>query len=98
MSLPYPFQTGQVFHPTASASFMDPLVVNKLRNGALLLGTLGSTQIHSCFCKSLIVSGFGKEGWLWGGNSQASATETEPELRIRRDGGTETEGRRTGRW
>lgn len=31
------------------------------------MGALGSTQIHPCFCKSLIVSSFGKEGWLWGG-------------------------------
>ena len=33
----------------------------------MFLGTLRGTQIHSCFCKSLIASGFGKEGWLWGG-------------------------------
>lgn len=58
------------------------------------MGTLRGTQIHPCFYKSLIASGSGKEGWLWGGNSQASATE--PELRIRRDGGTETDGRGWG--
>ena len=69
------------------------------------MGTLRGTQIHLCFCKSLIASGSGKEGWLWGGNFQASATETEtePEPRKRRDGRprdgvTETEGQRTGRW
>ena len=67
------------------------------------MGTSQDTQIHPCFCKSLIVSDSGKEGWLWGGNSQPSATETEPEPRRRRDGRprdgvTETEGQRTGRW
>ncbi|OUO36852.1 hypothetical protein B5F83_07385 [Muribaculum sp. An289] len=51
----------------------------------------------------MIASGSGKEGWLWGGNFQASATETETEPRKRRDGRprdgvTETEGQRTGRW
>ena len=50
------------------------------------MGTSQDTQIHPCFCKSLIVSDSGKEGWLWGGNSQPSATETEPEPRRRRDG------------
>ena len=30
------------------------------------MGASEGTQIHPCFCKSLIVSGSGKEGWLWG--------------------------------
>ena len=36
---------------------------------ALLLGTSQGTQIHPCFCKSLIASCSGKEGWPWGGKS-----------------------------
>ena len=99
--------TGEtfVFHLTSISGFCKYIIISILSKLLLLLDTLRGTQIHLCFCKSLIASGSGKEGWLWGGNFQASATETEtePEPRKRRDGRprdgvTETEGQRTGRW